>query len=120
MDRTLVLLLAYYCVFLAELSEAQDAGLEASSGRSVEACLGQPVQMTCTQGGMVRVVQATYQQSEACPGGLRSPACGRPEMGNPICVGNTSCVFPAPWVYLSPICGYSNSFTMIFECLPGK
>ena len=79
----------------------------------------------------MRVVSATYLRSRDCVGGASDlpllgggndtliAACRRDDATGPQCVGNSSCIFTAPWIYISAECGYSNYFSLSYQCVPG-
>ena len=87
---------------------------------TVEQCYGKAMSLVCAPEYTVRVIVARYSQSERCSDGQYSNFCAKEEPGNPACVGNSTCSFTTPWVYLSPECGYSNSFEITYQCIPSE
>ena len=79
----------------------------------------------------MRVVSATYLRSRDCVGGASdlpllgigneslTAGCSRDNVSRPPCIGNASCIFTAPWIYISAECGYSNYFSLRYQCVPG-
>ena len=87
--------------------------------RTVDQCFGQTIPIQCDPGFMVQVTKVFYRQSQQCHGSFHSNFCTREEASNPACVGNETCVFTTPYIYLSPECGYSNNFLVTYKCIPG-
>ena len=90
------------------------------SVHSVEECYGEMIHAVCPPQYAIRVIKALYRQNSKCPGGFHSSFCSREEHSNPACVGNNTCHFNTPWLYISPECGYSNNFMLNYQCIPGK
>ncbi len=86
--------------------------------RTVDQCYGEPMPVVCNPGDMVQVTEAHYRQTPECRGGFHSNFCTREESSNPACVGNQTCIFNTPWIYLSQECGYSNNFLISYKCIP--
>ena len=87
---------------------------------TVDQCYSKAIPVRCDPGFMVRVLSAHHRQTEKCKAGFQDTGCVKEEKGNPACVGNTTCVFTTPWMYLSATCGYSNNFQIAYQCVPGK
>ncbi|CAH1798759.1 unnamed protein product [Owenia fusiformis] len=85
---------------------------------TLDQCYGKNIVARCQSGYMVSVKSAYYRQSKKCPGSFHSNFCMQEEAGNPACIGNKTCTFTTPWVYLSSSCGYSNSFVLKYLCIP--
>jgi len=101
---------------------------------TVAKCYGKPISAKCDAHHLIRVVSATYLRSRDCVGGASdlpllggagndslTSGCSRDNAsGPPPCVGNASCIFTAPWIYISANCGYSNYFSLQYQCVPGR
>ena len=88
--------------------------------RRIDQCYGETIPVVCNPGDMVQVTEAHYRQTQECTGGFHSNFCSKKEPSNPACVGNQTCIFNTPWIYLSPECGYSNNFLISYKCVPSK
>jgi len=98
---------------------------------AVSQCYGKQISAECESQHVMRIVSATYLRSRDCVGGASDlsllgggndsliSACSRDDAGGPQCVGNSSCIFTAPWIYISADCGYSNYFSLRYQCVPG-
>jgi len=99
---------------------------------TVSRCYGKQISAVCESHHVMRIVSATYLRSRDCVGGasdllllgggndsLMVGACSRDDVSGPQCVGNSSCIFTAPWIYISADCGYSNYFSLQYQCVPG-
>ena len=100
---------------------------------TVAKCYGKPISAKCDAHHLIRVVSATYLRSRDCVGGASdlpllggagndslTSGCSRDNASGPPCVGNASCIFTAPWIYISANCGYSNYFSLQYQCVPGR
>ena len=86
----------------------------------IDQCYGETIPVVCNPGDMVQVKEAHYRQTQECRGGFHSNFCSKEEPSNPACVGNQTCIFNSPWIYISPECGYSNNFLISYKCVPSK
>ena len=99
--------------------------------RTVSQCYGKQISAKCESQHLMRIVSATYLRSRDCVGGASDlpllgggnesllTTCSRDNVSGPQCVGNSSCIFTAPWIYISADCGYSNYFSLQYQCVPG-
>jgi len=99
---------------------------------TISQCYGKQISAECESNHVMRVVSATYLRSRDCVGGASDlpllgggndsliSACSRDDVSGPQCVGNSSCIFTAPWIYISADCGYSNYFSLQYQCVPGE
>ena len=97
----------------------------------VSKCYGKQISAECESQHLMRVVSSTYLRSRDCVGGASDlpllgagndsmiTTCRRDDVSGPQCVGNSSCIFTAPWIYISADCGYSNYFSLRYQCIPG-
>jgi len=99
--------------------------------QTVGQCYGKQISAKCELRHLMRIVSATYRRSRDCVGGASdlpllgggneslTTGCSRDNVSGPPCVGNGSCIFTAPWIYISADCGYSNYFSLRYQCVPG-
>ena len=90
---------------------------EATPLTTVERCYGQQIQLQCEEDELVWIRSSSYRQTTSCPGRFYSNFCDRTEHNNPPCAGESSCEFAAPWEFIDRDCGYSNSFSVAYQCL---
>ena len=88
--------------------------------KTVDQCYGHQIPIICPKGTLVQIERAYYRQASYCPGDFHSNFCNKEETSNPACIGNQTCIFTTPWVYLSKECGYSNNFMVSYYCIPGE
>ena len=100
--------------------------------QTVDQCYGKQISVECEPHHVMRIVSATYLRSRDCVGGASDLSllgggndsliaeCSRDDAGGPKCVGNSSCIFTTPWIYISADCGYSNYFSLRYQCVPGR
>jgi len=98
---------------------------------TISQCYGKQISAECESQQLMRIVSATYLRSRDCVGGASDlpllgggndsliTGCSRDDASGPQCVGNSSCIFTAPWIYISADCGYSNYFSLQYQCVPG-
>lgn len=98
---------------------------------TISRCYGKQISAECESHHVMRIVSATYLRSRDCVGGASDlpllgggndsliAGCSRDDVSGPQCVGNSSCIFTAPWIYISADCGYSNYFSLQYQCVPG-
>jgi len=99
--------------------------------QTIAQCYGKQISAKCQSQHLMRIVSATYLRSRDCVGGASdlpllgggneslTTGCSRDNVSGPPCVGNGSCIFTAPWIYISANCGYSNYFSLRYQCVPG-
>lgn len=102
-----------------------------SPSGTISHCYGKQISAECESHHVIRVVSAAYLKSRDCVGGASDmqllgganeslvASCRRDDVSGPQCVGNRSCIFTAPWIYISADCGYSNYFSLQYQCVPG-